>query len=807
MKLRVTLKAAKATMVAAAVMAFAFLFSACESFWFYPEVELGLTSVKIGDLEITAIPAPILSEDWDDEEFEIAGSDLGFVIVKNDADLERQTISAVSNVPTAIVTWGLAKGGSRPARDKFQDLRAPATFDKTDFFFFKVFDPDKEETKYYKFFPRDASPVKQLASIAIAGRDPDKVAANLPDMETLALNILSSDFRGQVDITRREAVEGSLVAATPQDGTARIEYAIATNITQARNNVFGDWVAADRVVVQDEQNKDITQGHSDLTFEDGNILAVRVIAQNDDKNYYAFMVTAGRMAIISNLRFTTNRGTDVVAGKGTQHAIWENVLAGSYASADQPAAGFNINIELEDGEGSAEFVLMNTVGALDPPTTYTHGMSGTQKFNHGQALAIRVRSARYVLGLVTSPSDTRYYKVQVNLIAANFSRHPQSAAYEITDFNYSRVNAPSEPNHNRILITASGTRTLDREIAELSFALDRAGTFTYQWYTANSWYGGYAFDRDGRIADDPFTVQDYYHPNPSQYDEKGNISFHNGGNQYYRLSIPGRPIAGANEATYKPTIDASNRPFIFPGFSNQTQYYWVKVTDENGLTAVSDRAAIVTEWNREFEKGIPKTEKLTKKHHIVDLHAYMGSSPYGLMGNPRNPTPFKAGNHGDKYLIPITFPPDFNVKDYSVVTCWAKFYLADGKEWIQNWTQGDFGFANAAQENLVLWYNVTNDNATRGLGSTGNEPQGGGLDETPAYLVVQPAGTKPMKQMPPFDSVMDTVTATAPATWPQSYVQVYGEDKRPRPLTNNDAQGWFTPYIEIVELRFEGPAR
>jgi hypothetical protein len=802
---------------AAAVIAFALLFSACTANWFFPEIELGLVSVKIGDLEITAIPAPIPGEDWDDEEYEVAASDLGFVIVKREAQMENVSISAEANVPTAVVTWGLAKGGSRPAR--WSDVRAPATFDKSDFFFFKVYDTETREAKYYKFFPRDASIVKELASLAVAGRDPDKVPVNAPDMATLASNILNGNFRGQVDITRAEAVEGSLVAATPQDGTARIEYAIAANITQAQAGNFGDFEDADRVVVQDEQNKDITQGHHVMTFEDGNILAVKVIAQNDDENYYAFMVTAGRMAIIANLSFGTTRGTDVVAGKGTQSYIWENVLPGSYATADQPIGGFNINIELADVEGEAEWVWLTSVGVLDPPTTFTPGLSLTQQFSSGEALAIRVRSARRVLGLVTTDADARYYKIEVNLIAANFSRHPQSDAYEIKSHTYQPANAPDEAWHGRILIDASGNRTLDREIAPLTFQLDRAGTYEYQWYSANSWYGGYAFDRDGRIADDPGTIRDYYHPNPSQYDEKGNISFHNGGNQYYRLSIPGRPIPGASGTftgngtgvTYTPTIDASNRPFIFPGFSNQTQYYWVKVTDRSNpskpLTAVSDRAAIVTEWGREFEKGIPKATPLIKKHHIVDLHAYMGSSPYGLMGNPRNPTPFKAGNHGDQYLIPLTFPPGFNIKDYSVVTCWAKFYLADGKEWIQNWTQGDFGFANAAGEKVVLWYNLTNDNATRGLGSTGNEPQGGGLDEIPAYLVVQPAGTKPMKQMPPFSGKMSGAVPTPPATWPQGYTDVYGADDRDKPAENNDAQGWFTPYIEIVELRFEGPAR
>jgi hypothetical protein len=799
MKLRVTLKAAKATVIAAAVMAFAFLFSACESYWFYPEVELGLTSVKIGDLEITTIPAPILGEDWDDEEYEVAGSDLGFVIVKKEADLQGQTVSAVPNVPTAIVTWGLAKGGSRPAR--FNDQRAPATFDKTDFFFFKVFDPDKDETKYYRFFPRDASIVKELSGLSVAGRDSDKIPTNVPDMDILAENSNELKFKGQVYITRKEALEGALVAATPKDVDARIRYAVAANTAQAIAGNFGDWVAAERVVVQDEQNKDITQGHYVMTFTDGNIIAVEVTAQNDEVNYYGFQVYTERMAAIADLKFD---GVSV-AGKGVQHAQWGDVAAGSFASADQnDITGFNVTIQLEDSEGWAEWGVLNTVGINNQPS-YTRGLDLRQKFNHKQALAIKVHSPR------DNAIDVRYYKIEVNLLAANFRRHPQSAAYEITSHTYPTtpvvVGQDKEDNNiiqNRILTTASGTRQLDKPIEPLSFELDRelTGTVSYQWYTANSWYGGYGFDQDNNIAFDPAVKTDGgnaaydpvtnaildkdYFPNPFAPDEKGNISLHNGGNQYYRLPYMGMPIAGATQATYTPTITAKNRPFI-TGFSNQTQYYWVVVT-ANGLKATSDRAAIVAEWGEEFNQGVPQpTTKVAKKHHIVDLHAYMDPNAAGLKGSPRNAAPFKAGNHGDQYLIPITFPAGFDIKDYKMVTCQAFFYLADGRPWIQNWTQGDFGFADANEQSLVLWYNVTNDNATRGLSGTGNDPTGSGLDEVPAFLIVKPAGTKPMKELPPFAGV--------------------DRDGRDRPAANNDAQGWFTPYIEIVELRFEGPAR
>jgi hypothetical protein len=60
---------------------------------------------------------------------------------------------------------------------------------------------------------------------------------------------------------------------------------------------------------------------------------------------------------------------------------------------------------------------------------------------------------------------------------------------------------------------------------------------------------------------------------------------------------------------------------------------------------------------------------------------------------------------------------------------------------------------------------------------------------TPDYLIVQPAGTRPINQMPPFTTETDDWGRLKPYEDP------------------NNGQGWFTPYIEIVELRFEGPTR
>jgi hypothetical protein len=126
-------------------------------------------------------------------------------------------------------------------------------------------------------------------------------------------------------------------------------------------------------------------------------------------------------------------------------------------------------------------------------------------------------------------------------------------------------------------------------------------------------------------------------------------------------------------------------------------------------------------------------------------------------------------------------PPGFDVNDYTVATVQALFWLKDGTPWIQNWTQGDIGFVQSDDSELV-YYNLTNNNGTLGLVAGGKEPGGGSLNLAPKGIIVKPAGEKPPNDLPPFN---------ADGT----------------PARNNEAQGWFTGFIEVVEVRFEGPAR
>ena len=733
-------------------------------------------------LDIPLIPTPIPHTDWDNEEYGVGGASAGIVVAKRASDTERVKITTEVSDDVKSVTYGIAYAGNRP--DSFTNQAVRASFSKDWFLYIKVTAEDGITANYYRFYSTDASKVTELAHVTIADRDPN-IALNtsIPraalSLATLQANVSSPDYQRRIDITRPEATNGSPVKAEPQDQTATIRYAVATNQAAVASLTLDDFT--DTVIEKetDANDKTLTYGVATKTFVDNNFLIVEVTAQNEeDKNYYAFLVTAGRIATIANLTFDGK----VVTGKGKQHTGWNSVTPGSYSSADQQPGGFEIAIEPDDPESVCEWSVI-AQGAANP-----NAFPSPQKyqFTHGQVLAIRVRSGR------NATQDVTYYKVQVNLLAGNFTRQPKSAVYFVSGKPFATGTRVLVDSAEHLAVPVTTTAP----IVALDFELDKTqgAGWTYQWYEANSWYGGYGFDRDGRIFGDAGYGEGLTSNDKDAYgtelrsvygtglglDEKNNVSLHNGGNNFYRLIVPGRPIPGATDPTYTPKIDASKRPFI-AGYSNQTHYYWVVITDPDNKKATSERAAIVAEWGEVWNLGRPTGQAVTKKHHIVDLHAHL-TKTVGLQEHPRNTDPFKAGNHGDKRIIPITFPSDFNVMDYSVATVQARFFLSDGTPWIQNWTQGDVGFEKDGV-GLVLYYNLTNNNATVGLSGDSKEPLGANLTDKPSHVVVKPAGTKPLKDLPPFQN--DNVT----------------------PINTDDAQGWFTPYIEIVELRFEGPSR
>jgi hypothetical protein len=806
--------------VMAAALMFAVLFFACESEYIDTSVpEASLLSLRVvidrgvdrgGEEEVVVsaemIPAPVSGRDWADEDDSLFSSaKFGTLSFKIDDDLvDLRFHPTVSK--GAKVKYGISNRTTRPT--DFLDTRVPATFDAEEFIYFEVTSEDGNAKNYYRFNTYMSSPVKELSSIEIAGR-----AAVLRDDKQEPIVIPGRTWEGNLilgslNVTRAQAAAAK-IDAVPWDERAKVRYAVTPyNDPRTIAPVFGD--------------NDV------LAFNDEDFLYVEVTAQNTfDTNVYCFTVYVGRINTVSKLTFIgkDQDGEDLnleALGKGTAINRWAtNSGVGSFDSPHQPQVGYRFAVELEEPEGTWQWTKISSLPANnnEPVWNTVSGNNATpeQRFENNEYLAIKVIPPNR-----RASAPNGFYKVKVGLLAAEFTVQPKSAVYRKDAAN----------------------------VAPLEFTLDRnIPNAKYQWYEANSWYGGYGFDSMGLIGAKGDLVEEpgwgekdrgilsadgktitYYKRTDTLpaaegdeirfdvsawyqigLDEKDNVSLHNGGNSYYNLPIPGKPIANAQSATYKPVVDETRRPFI-TNFSNESHYYWVEVTDPaTGLKATSARAVVVTEWGVQYHNGHPALDEnnqiktVDKEHYLIDLYAYQTPGKFGLQKPPRNTTPFTKGNHGDQYYIPVNFPPGFDIKEYSVFTAQALFYLADGREWIQNWTQGDIGFArdktaaDSASDpdiiEIVLWYNLTNDNATRGLQSSGNAGltgAGSGLSETPQYIIVKPAGTKPLKQMPPF---MPDIPAN------------YDSVGRLKPLNNGNAQGWFTPYIELCEVRFEGPTR
>jgi len=787
--------------------------------------EANLLSLKIGELprivEPTdtgsfAIPEPISSFDWEDEGFDLKGADITSVPLAKETDT--QNVRLYPQVSKgARVEWGIGSQDTRPF--VFKDRRVNATCEDADVLYFRVTSEDGETTQYYRFLIWVRSPVTDLVNVYIgkyathtvtsATGSPstvvdidERMMAELgPPNPTLDAAIANTSL-GVLAIKLDQAA-GAEIVGTKYDGHATLKFGIAatsteTPVLEASNpgalTIIGFNVPDHPDVVFPVPN---TEGSHPLNLVDYTYLYIEVTAENGvDKAYYKFRIEVDRIATISSLTFVGAANAKYgVADTGTARGSWNSVANGKFSTAEMPAEGFGIEYVKNDDRATVEWALI-AIKSAGLPSTFTSPAKVV--FNGNNVLAIRVTSGN---GLTT-----RYYKIEVTLLAAAFTLQPLSAyyynynpalkvgdpaGYYVDWFEYAKKNfpagytlPPTDPLYKSDADVVALTATLDRNISNGE----------YQWYEANSWYGGYGFDADGRIlyyeagnatakpepgftGGDANNASTYY---VNGFDEKKNVSLHNGGNQFYRLENPGRKITGASGTfsgdtvpAYKPTIE-DKRPFI-DGYTSESHYYWVEITDKDtGRKAVSKRAVIVTERD------------VRKKHHIVKLTDDANGDLYlGPKANPtekgyaRNPNVFKVKR--ETYKIPVTFPVGFNVKDYTIATVQALFFLIDGTPWIQNWTQGDIGF-EAEDGTQLIYYNLTNNNGTLGLVGGGKEPGGGSLLKTPKYLIVKPAGEKPISEMPPLNA-----------------------DLTPKP--NNDAQGWFCGFIELVEVRFEGPAR
>jgi len=776
-----------------------------------------LTSLKIESFGSTVITdtaskvgVPISSTIMDKEDLSASdlygidadkdGTDIGWVDIKvRDKDSGkingriRPTLSQ-----GARAQWGIGTRTTRP--DVFSDTRVPATLDSDEYIYIRVVSEDGETVNYYRFLAKLLSWATNLQYVRINERE-GKAGADIHGHSTGAsewykLQDMETDPL-ELSIALKEGVN-ALVVATPFDENATVRYAVIPEKD------------ADDIDKGDPDDK-FTPSDQRINIGNKDYLYVEVTAENTiDKEYFRFKVSVGEIAAIANLTFNGKSLDGIpedyrIYGLGLPDKDWNKVGKSSYENADQPSDGFGISLTPDDPDA------VITWGKIDD-TDGQPNWGTPEKLifdkNNKEALAVKVVSGNQQV--------TWYYKIGVVNLAANIKTHPRSTWYYSGD-----------------------------TVTPLSVEMDRpaVGTYTYQWYAADSWYGIY-----GR------------HGTP--LDEKNNLTTVNGGpGQYFYLVQPdempyneggaagggkvgagsvlldsdnwadmekgGEPMAwtlvGETGPTYTPRNDwvdnsqemqsderadlefyggikdqnasypiapnkqtppkPDNYVNFLSGSTNESRYYWVTVTDSGtGLSVTSQRALILTETDRNMD------------HFIFDWNYLPKETP------KKNIIPFiKNGLTEDNvYKIDLSnypFPADFEtkVKDYQICIAHAQYFLPDGRPWTQNWTHGDLhlGVGKITDTNsyneLEWWHNNMGANGGS-IPLQAPHSSKGGLTVKPTWIGVTPSGD-PAKGLPPPVST---------GNLPKGIYSMNATDPYPAGV----AQGYFAGFIELLEVRF-----
>ena len=693
----------------------------------------------------------------------------------------------------ARAQWGIGTRTIRP--DRFEDTRVPATLDSREFIYIRVTSEDGLVTNYYRFDTNLLSWSTNLQYIRIAERE-GKAGADIHGHSTGAsswdkLQDKETDPL-ELSIALKEG-ENALVTATPFDPKATVAYAVVADGTTAP----GKFIPSDQRIPK---------------IEDQDYLYAEVTAENTvDKEYFRFKVSVGRIVNIASLIFddgSKNEDGSVkgvqVYGLGLPQSQWATVGAGEYQTAKQPSAGFGILLTPDDPDATIVYGRIDNKDAGEPAYTNPEVIKFTNDpKNVPQVLAIKVTSAKGI--------DTQYYKVRVTNLAATIVKHPKPAWYYQDDIKSQGVFAEGK-----------------QPVADLFVELDPkdTGQYTYEWYETDSWYGTYG--RHGTSRDEKNNIttvnggpgQYFYLVQPDEppvtleptgytaADWDKSPGAWKGGpdpTKYYwaDYSRGGEPMAwstGVTSATYKPRTDwvddSKNMTFFtdtqnnsFPihpkppkvnflsGATNESRYYWVKVTNKEGLTVTSDRALILTETNPKMDHFIFDLSRLPKK----------------------NIKPFvKEGTAYDNvYKIDLKevakdgfFPADFEtrVNNYQICIAHAQYFLPDGRPWTQNWTHGNLHFG-LDDGSLIWWHNNMGANGGSIPLQAPHSSQGG-LTVRPDWIGFTPSGD-PAKGLPP--------PINAAGDLPKGIYSMNATDPYPAGV----AQGYFAAFIELLELRFQ----
>jgi len=724
-------------------------------------------------------PSDLYGTDYDDPNTDIGWCDIRV--------RDKETGVITGRIRTVLSSgassqWGI---GSRTARpDRFYDTRVPATLNADDYIYIRVESEDGLVTQYYRFYAKLLSWTTNLQYLRINERE-GKAGASISG-ESVGGSVWNAPTIKEcsLSIGLKEG-ENALVEATTFDPNATVQYALADD-NKTEPTTF-------------------TPETQRLNIVDQQYLYVRVTAENQiDQEYFRFLVSVGRMTTIKSLKVNDGTKDNEIYGLGLASKTWGTVGFGEYQTADQPDGGFFIKLEMDDPDAVYSYERIDGKDAAEP-SNYTGNASSTAKiiFTNPQALAIKIKA----------PNDPAplYYKVYITNLAANILVHPKTAWYYQDD------------------IKASGAFPEGKKPVEpLSVTLDRSakGTYLYQWYEADSWYGiygrhGTSIDEKNNIAtvnggpgqyfylvqgDEPpitlppdaYTAADWA-KSPGAWANWGDSNYY-----WADKSRGGEPMAwsipGANGPTYTPRTDwvddyaniewwgtpAQNNAFprhpdppkvyFFSGSTNESRYYWVKVTDSlTGLSVTSKRALILTETNPEMD------------HFIFDL----ATLPV------KNTIPFtKNGTDEDNVwrvsVKDYPFPADFEerVKNYQICIAHAQYFLPDGRPWTQNWTHGNLHIGvDGGYGELEWWHNNMGANGGS-IPLQAPHSSKGGLIVKPDWIGFTPSGDPAKGLPPPID---------AAGNLPKGIYSMDATEKYPAGV----AQGYFAAFIELLELRFQ----
>jgi hypothetical protein len=751
-------------------------------------------SVESGNIIDTAtsiaVPIPasvmekdeIMGSDLYGLDYDQPGTDIGWLDIRlRDKDTGKITGRVRTEVSAGAQSrWGIGTRTTRP--DIYYDTRVPVSLDDAEYIYIRVEAEDGKNIGYYRFYAKLMSWTTNLQYININERE-GKAGASITGESTGGSVWNAPTIKVcELSIGLREG-QNALIVPTTFDPNATVSYAVSRNATSAPQN--------------------FTPSDQRINIADQNYLYVEVTAPNTiDKEYFKFKVSVGRITTIKSFKVNDGKtgSKDIeVFGLGLPQKDWTKVGFGEYQTADQPKPdGFILKLVMDDPDATFQYERIADKNATEPASYTTPNKI---YFTNPQALAVKIKA----------PNDPEpmYYKIYITNLAANITAHPKSAWYYRDDVKGDGIHADGK-----------------KPVVALSVTLDRAavGNYEYQWYESDSWYGIYG--RHGTSVDEKNNITTV-NGGPGQYfylvqgDEpaitleptgytsadwiKSPGAWQGGPTpgKYYWVdySRGGEPMAwslpGETGSTYMPRTDwvddSANMTYIgaatqnnsFPvkplepkvnflsGATNESRYYWVKITDTGtGLSVVSERALILTETN-------PKMD-----HFIFDLSILP----------KKNIIPFtKNGTAMDNvYKINLKnypFPADFEkrVADYQICIAHAQYFLMDGRPWTQNWTHGNLHFG-LDDGSLTWWHNNMGANGGS-IPLQAPHSSLGGLSVKPQWIGFTPSGD-PAKGLPP--------PINAEGDLPKGIYSMEATEKYPAGV----AQGYFAAFIELLEVRF-----